>query len=213
MSADPGNDGRPSGGWRTGMRRWFAILLPFAVGLRVLLLVFQLHSEHQPAPQQAATLPAWPPSPGETLRFDAGNRAIVDQTAGPRHDPLPAALLRSDHVAMPPDTGCLLDPAAMARHGGSLSLVSRDAAGYWLADWSGSSTVSLMDEADVDDPPAARRMEMAVLDAEDCGSDARLQLSTPVLHVLVNELAGLPPPPGPPGPSRELNIRVEQPAP
>ncbi len=71
-----------------------------------------------------------------------------------------------------------------------------------------------MDEADVDDAPAERRMEMAVLDAEDCGSDVRLQLSTPVLHVLVNELAGLPPPlPGPPGSSRELHIRVEQPAP
>ena len=93
MRADPNDDRGAPRRWRDRMRLWFAILLPIVIGLRAILLVFQLHSEHHPAPQAMPPL-VWPPSPGQRLRF--GSRAVADRIAGPRRASLPAALLEKN---------------------------------------------------------------------------------------------------------------------
>ena len=186
------------------------------LGLRAILLVFQLQSERHPAPAELPHLP-WPPEVGEVLRFEVRNAGLRDWALDREHHPLPAALIEKDFAAASPDTGCMLNPAAMARHGGgTLTLRSHEATGYWRADWSGSSTMPRLGELGAepgsDDTPEQRSVEQAILDAADCGSFAQLELGAPVLHALTNVVLGLPPPPPDPAvPRRELHINVQQP--
>ena len=71
---------------------WASILLPFVLGLRAILLVFQLGSERHPAPAEPPHLP-WPPETGEVLRFEARNAGLQDWALDRGHRPLPAALI------------------------------------------------------------------------------------------------------------------------
>ncbi len=206
------------------IRRWLTILLPIVLVLRALLFVFQLNDD--PATPEAAA-PPWPPAPDQELRFRSDNPGIAAWAAEPKHAPVSAALIEKDFTPMPPDTGCMLNPLAMARHGGgSLTLVSHQPSGDWLASWSGTSTMPTLEDSETDagkadlgdhGDPQIRKLESAMLTAADCGASARLELTEPALHRLVNLLTGLPPPdPAPdpaPTPRRELKIRVEGPPP
>ena len=200
------------------------ILLPVVLGLRALLFVFQMDSGHQDAAEDPA-LPKWPPVPGQEVRFRSGDPGIAAWAADPKHAPVPAASIEKDFAPAPPDTGCMLNPLAMARHGGgALTLLSHEASGDWLASWSGASTMPTLDESEADAGKAdlgdhgdadIRKLESAMLAAADCGSSARIELTEPSLHRLVDLLAGLPPPdpPSDPAPRRDLKIRVERPPP
>ncbi len=81
MSREPGR-----------FRRLAAMLLPFVIGARALLLVYQLHNERKP--HAAAPLPpAWPATVGEVLRFRSDSAGLRGWAAQPDHAPLSAALL------------------------------------------------------------------------------------------------------------------------
>lgn len=213
MARTDGRSEALSGRWGR-LARWATILLPFVLAARALLLVYQLRSEHHPQPPADTLL--WPAHSGQEVRFAANNPAIEDWAASLGH-PYPAALIEKDYLPQPADTGCMLNPVSMAGHGGgSLSVVSHDADGYWLVDWRGAATMPAIGEdpaaSAADDPPAVRQMKAAMLEAADCGGTARLQLAEPVLHILVNLIAGLPPPlPGPVMKRRELHIPVTRP--
>ena len=209
--ADPKR--RTPGKWA----RRAAILLPIVIGARAILLVFQLRSEHDPKRHDTPPLP-WPPEPAEVLRFSSSDARLRVWAADPEHHPLPVAVLEKDFEAQPPDSGCMLNPLAMTHGGGTLTLRSREASGYWLAEWSGSATMPRLGDAGAVPPPGStpdeKKIEQAMLTAADCGSFARLEVGEPVLHILVNLLNGQPPPPpDPDAPRRTLHIQVDRPAP
>ncbi len=194
--------------------RWAAILLPIVIGLRALLLLFQISGEHHP--RQPLVLP-WPPVAGERLPFESGNPGIRAWAAQPDRASISAALIEKNGEAMPADTGCMLNPEAMADGGGTLTLQSAGKDGAWTAHWSGYATVSA--PADVGggrDEAVQRQIQAAMLDAADCGASARLEVTQPALHRLVAILNHQPPPPpgtDPVGRTRELKMRVQVPSP
>ncbi len=198
----------------TTFRRWAAILLPFVIGARAILLVFQLRSEHATR-AHASNAPAWPPIAGEELRFRTANPAIAAWSNDPGHHPMSAAVTQKDYLPQPPDTGCMLSPAAMAQGHGTLTLKSPTSSGTWIVDWSGERTMPTRDQAGGDEPNAQiRRMEAAMLDAANCGETARLELTDWQVHALVNLLADQPPPPPDPDPpKRRLVIHADVPPP
>ena len=195
----------------SGFRRWAAILLPIVVLARAVLLVFQLRSEHAER-AAAAEPPAWPPVPGEVLRFRTDDPGLLAWNADGERRPLAAVLLEKDWVTQPPDTACFLDPAAMGRKGGRLTLRDRTEAGFWRADWSGHRTTRTRDEVDTPEPdPAKRAVEAAILDGADCGGSARLELSEAEVGALVDLLSGRVPPVGIGAPRAGLNIHAVAP--
>lgn len=200
---------------RGRLARWAAIVLPIVVGLRALLLVFQLSGEHHPHPPQPL---AWPPVPGERLAFERDSAGIRAWSVQPDHAAIPAALIEKNDQTMPDDTGCMLNPEAMTGFvGGTLTLVSVDPDGSWIATWSGAATMPSLagSGAGQGDTPAQRQLEAAMLDAADCGMTARLRLTLPALHRLITILNDQPPPPPGTDPvpaARQLNIRVQPPA-
>ena len=184
------------------------------IGLRALLLIFQLSGERHS--RQPLVL-AWPPVPGERLAFESGNPGIRAWAARPDHASLPAALIEKNGEAMPADTGCMLNPEAMSDGGGTLTLQSEEKDGDWTARWSGYATVSApADAGGGRDDAVQRQMQAAMLDAADCGASARLEVTRPALHSLVAILNHQPPPPpgtDPAGRVRELKMRVQVPPP
>ena len=140
-------------------RRWAAILLPFVLLARAVLLVFQLRSEHEER-AHANDPPAWPPVPGEVLRFRSGNPGLAAWAADAGRRALVAALVTKDGEDQPPDTACLLDPGAMGRNGGRLTLRDRAASGLWQADWDGHRTTRTRDEVDIPEPDATVRSDV-----------------------------------------------------
>ena len=201
---------------RATLARWAAILLPIVFGLRALLLIFQLHSEHHPHPDGP---PAWPPSPGEELEFRASNPAIHTWSVNTTRKAFPARILtRNLAAAAEKDAGCLLNPVAMAANGGTLKILSRAGDHDWRVRWSGGATVPRMVSAT--DPSASGhaadmdRLDAAMLAAADCGIISQLALSESVLHDLVNILAGQPLVRDDASrPEQRLNIRVQGPPP
>lgn len=199
----------------SGWRRWAVAALPFVIAARALLLVMQIYHEHHPAPPPPP--PTWPAQPSEELRFTRTALPALQRWAA-RQDrrPLAVAVLEKDGLAAAPDTGCILDPVAMAKHGGgTLTLGQRDTAGYRLAEWRGTTTMP--QPADL---PATRldaegrRIQAAMLTAADCGGAARLSLGDDVVHTLVDLLNGRTPPAYPSRqPIRRLVIPVEGPPP
>ncbi len=196
-----------------GLRRWAAILLPIVVLARAVLLVFQLRSEHEER-AHAGDPPTWPPVPGEVLRFRADSPGLAAWSPGAGRHPLVAVLVARGFEAQSPDTACLLDPGAMGRNGGRLTLRDRTASGLWAADWSGHRTTRTRDEMDPPEPdPAVRAAEAALLDGADCGGTARLELSEAALKALVDTLSGRDPAQAVPPPRPGLNIRAVLPDP
>ena len=198
----------------TTLRRWASILLPIVVGARAVLLVFQLRSEHAEQ-AHANDPPAWPPAAGEELRFRTGNPGIAAWSADPGNHPLSAAVTEKDYLPQPPDTGCMLNPAAMAEGRGTLTLQSHTAHGTWLVDWSGDRTMPTREQAGGEESNAQiRQVEAAMLDAANCGESAHLELTDGQVHALVNLLADQPPPPPDPNlPKRRLTIHADVPRP
>jgi hypothetical protein len=189
-------------------RRWAAILLPIVVLARAVLLLFQLRSEHE-AVAHANDPPAWPPVPGEVLRFRADIPGLAAWSSDAGRRPLVAVLVTRGLEAQPPDTACLLDPAAMGRNGGRLTLRDHAASGLWRADWSGHRTTRTRDEVDIpEQDPAVRAAEAALLDGADCGRTARLELSEAAVQALVDTLAGREPAIGLPPSWAGLNIHA-----
>ena len=213
---NPGNSffrRRTPGKWA----RRAAIVLPFVVAARAILLIFQLRSEHDPKRHEHTALP-WPPENGEVIKFDNANAALRDWAADAQHHPLSVAVLEKDFAPQPPETGCMLDPSAMTHGSGTLTLRSREASGYWRVDWSGSATMPRLGDlgtvVTADTTPAQKQLEQAMLTAADCGSLAKLEVGESVLHSLINLVNGEPPPPPDlTAPRRELHIRVEGPPP
>ena len=194
--------------------RWAAILLPFVLAARAWLLVQQLHSERD-ARRHADDPPGWPVQPGEVLRFGRASIHSRPWTLGPwERRPLVVGVTRKDFLDQPPDTGCMIDPPALARSGGTLTFMSQDAAGFWRTEWSGGPTIAAFNSTQPLPAGLTRVQAMAVHDAEDCGTNARLVLSNVEALALVNFLAGQPPPPPDPStPRRVLTIRVDAPPP
>lgn len=191
-----------------GFRRWAMILLPLVVAARAVLLVFQLGSEHETR-NHAGDPPAWPPEPGEVLRFKDGDAGLLAWAADPARRPLVAALAEKDWTRQPPDTACLLDPGAMGRNGGRLTLRTHTAEGTWQAEWNGHRTTWTRDEVDIPEPnPAVRAAEAAMLDGADCGNTARLELSDAGVEALVDALSGRQPARKLLPPRAGLNIRA-----
>ncbi len=171
-------------------RRWAAILLPFVILARFVLLIHQMHDEREER-AHANDPPAWPPVPGEVLRFRHDSPGLTAWAADDGRRPLPAALLTRDWELQEPGTACLLDPGAMGRNGGRLTLRERTGAGTWSADWDGHRTTRTRDQVDIPEPdPAIRAAEAAVLDGADCGGIARLELSEAAVKALVDTLSG-----------------------
>ncbi len=188
-------------------RRWAAILLPIVLLARAVLLVHQLRSEREER-AHANDPPAWPPVPGEVLRFRADSPGLAAWAPGAGRRPLVAVLVSKGFEA-PPDTACLLDPDAMARGGGRLTLRDHAASGLWGAYWSGHRTTRTRDQVDEPEPnPAVRAAEAAMLDGADCGGTARLELSEAALKALVDTLAGREPAREVPPPRAGLNIQA-----
>ena len=193
---------------RSRLVRWATVALPIVILARVVLLVFQTGSERDER-AHANDPPAWPPVPGEVLRFrrdDPGLRAWA--TDGSRH-PIVAAVTVKDLATQAPDTACLLDPGAMGRNVGRLTLRERTAAGTWVADWDGHRTTRTRDEVDEPEPdPYLRATEAAMLDGADCGSTARVELSEAAVGSLVDALSGRTAGNDPPPPRAGLNIHA-----
>lgn len=191
-----------------GFRRWAAILLPIVVIARAVLLLFQLGSEHEEQ-ARANDPPAWPPVPGEVLRFRADSPGLAAWSGDAGRRPLVAVLVTRGLDMQPADTACLLDPAAMGRNGGRLTLRDHPAPGLWRADWDGHRTTRTRDEVDIPEPdPAVRAAEAAILDGADCGGTARLELSEAAVQALVDTLAGREPAMDLPPPRAGLNIHA-----
>ena len=189
-------------------QRWAAILLPVVLLARAVLFVFQLRSEREER-AHADDPPAWPPVPGEVLRFRAGSPGLAAWAPGAGRRPLVAVLVSRGLETQPPDTACLLDPDAMARGGGRLTLRDHAASGLWGAYWSGHRTMRTRDQVDAPEPDAAvRAAEAALLDGADCGGAARLELSGAAVQVLVDTLAGREPAREVPPPRAGLNIHA-----
>ncbi len=194
-------------------RRWAAILLPIVLLARAVLLVHQLRSEREER-AHANDPPAWPPVPAEVLRFRADSPGLAAWAPGAGRRPLVAVLVTRGLEAQPPDTACLLDPAAMGRNGGRLTLRDHAGPGLWRADWDGHRTTRTRDEVDIPEPdPAVRAAEAALLDGADCGRTARLELSEPAVQALVDTLAGREPAMDLPPPRAGLNIHAVLPEP
>ena len=198
---------RPPRRWG-GFRRWAAILLPFVLLARAVLLVFQLRSEREER-AHAHDLPVWPPVPGEVLRFRSDNPGIEAWASDPANRPLLAAVSERDFTTQSPDTACLLNPASMAKGGGRLTLRSAGEGGTWGADWDGRRTMPTRDEIpEVETDAGTRAKEAAILQGADCGGTARLELSEWEVHALVNLLSNQPAPPGdrvPPRPGLKIH--------
>ncbi len=191
-----------------GFRRWALILLPIVVVARAVLLVFQLGSEHEEQ-AHADDPPAWPPFPGEVLRFRADSPGLDTWAAHGGRRPLVAVLLTRGSEPQPEDTACLLDPGAMGRNGGRLTLRERAASGLWQAEWNGHRTTRTRDEVSPPEPDeAVRAAQAAVLDGADCGGTARLELSEAALKALVDTLTGREPAKDFPPPRVGLNIHA-----
>ena len=189
-------------------RRWAALLLPFVLLARAALLVFQLRSEREER-AHANDPPAWPPVPGEVLRFRSDSPGLAAWAADGSRRPLLAVLITKDFEDQPSDAACLLDPAAMGRNGGRLTLRDRAASGLWQADWDGRRTMRTRDEVDSPEPDASvRAEEAAVLDGANCGATARLELSEAAVKALVDTLAGREPAREVPPPRPGLNIHA-----
>lgn len=175
---------------------------------RAVLLLFQLRSEHEEG-AHANDPPAWPPVPGEVLRFRADSPGLAAWSSDARRHPLVAVLVTRGLEAQPPDTACLLDPAAMGRNGGWLTLRDHAALGLWRADWDGHRTTRTRDEVDISEPvPAVCAAEAALLEGADCGRTARLELSEAAVQALVDTLAGREPAMDLPPPRAGLNIHA-----
>lgn len=216
--ADVSRPDQNGGQTRGAIRRWLAIILPIVLIARGLLLVVQLHGGRHPHPD-APVLPQWPVVAGETLHFRSSDPAIKALGTGAGHR-INVVLLEREGIAQPADTGCVLDPVAMADGwpGGTLTIRSRTAQHSWIVDWSGAGTVMPLDRAGslAGKPSSAveGKLEAAMLAAASCGMWARLDLDDNALHALVNLLSRLPPPLPDPGiPKRSLNIRVDAPPP
>ena len=197
--------------WATrhpGLVRWAAILLPFVVAGRLVLLAFQLHSEHE-GRRHTYDPPAWPPYAGEALRFWTG----APYARGWDAPPFTVEVSRRNFVEQEPGTGCLLYPPAMI-HGGNLTLVAREEDGRWHADWDGGATIPGFDKG-APLPPGLDEVRAAALHAaEDCGEGSQLKLTDDEVHALVNFVAGQPLPATDPAvPRRVLTIRVNAPPP
>ncbi|HEY0202589.1 MAG TPA: hypothetical protein VGC15_00375 [Acetobacteraceae bacterium] len=189
-------------------RRWAAILLPIVLIARAVLLVHQLRSEREER-AHANDPPAWPPVPGEVLRFRADSPGLAAWAPDAGRRPLVAVLVSRGFETQPPDIACLLDPGAMGRNGGRLTLQDRAASGLWQADWSGHRTTRTRDEVDVPEPdPALRVAEAAMLDGAECGGTSRLELSEAAVQALVDTLAGWDPAQEVPPPRAGLNIHA-----
>ena len=203
------------GSGKARLARWAAILLPIVVLARAVLLVFQIGDERQER-AHANDPPPWPPVAGEELRFRSDNPHIAGWVSDPDRPRLLVPITERDYLPVDPGVGCVLDPAALVRHHGALTLRSRTPTGDWRATWSGGATAATSDEAPMDQAdPHLRDVEANLLRAVNCGGEARVELRSWEVHVLVNLLAGnpLPPRPDPPPPPRELHIPVDGPPP
>ena len=224
---------RPPGSRMAAFRRWAAILLPFVVFARVILLVSQLRDERRER-AHANDPPPWPPVAGEELRFRSNNPHVAGWVDAPDRPRLVVQVTQRDYLPTDPGTGCVLDPSALQRHQGTLTVRSQTAEHRWRADWSGGATMPTLaeDQKEPDlylqrteayllrgDAPAPnpgsdlQAVERNLLRAADCSGDARLELGEWDLHALVNLLAGQPLPPDQPPSRRDLRILVDRPPP
>ena len=159
---------RPLSGWR----QWAAAALPVVILLRALLLVHQLHEEHENRRPGASVHANTIPHSGLTLRLNDGVQNLRTWTARPDARPFKVQLLGHGLSVLPVAATCTLELATMLRHsGGLLSLLSHDKSGAWKADWSGGSTA-----------PAT----------QDCGSTATVRIRAGAVRDLLDILAGRP---------------------
>ena len=197
------------------VRRWAAILLPFVIAARAVLFVFQLRDERSER-AHANDPPPWPPVAGEELRFRSSRTHVADWAEATDRPRFLVAVTQRDYLPADPGTGCMIDPAALVRHHGTLTLRSRTPGGDWRAEWSGGATMPTPAEVLEGEPDShAREVETNMLRAMDCGGDAHVELGEWDVHALVNLLAGEPRPPASerPEPRQDLRIPVEGPPP
>ena len=177
-------------------------------------MVFQLHGEHDRRHTAPHTVAARPPYGGEVLRFSDGVAGVHAWAARAGASPFAVQLLQKDFAPVQADTGCMLDPISMSRHGGALTLRAQDSKGGWTADWSGERTMPTLEEVGAGELPSSDRgrFDIAVLAAEDCGSQAEVRISRSVLRDLMDVLAGHPlTPPDPADKGQVFNIRADNP--